>query len=405
MTERRGYLKLEGTPTSGRGYLLLEDGVGRIILEELMALNLSPRNFTFVSTPAPWGSAGPPVDNFTDLVTGYNRTKNIALGYDTAQIQLAATADIILSQMQYGLGRDVDISDPNLDQDFNGFVNDIAITIGAFSFVISMNEIVNRTQVKFTDFTLNVPLKTSLANDTDSQDIYGIIYKIINGGKVTQTMADKIRDVSLLESQNPTSNQSVGQSDGLSLSLTILGYGHKLKSYIYNNFTQGTYTAREKAIDIFEGEPNGIFSDDYTDLEANSLSVFTKEIEDRSGDVILKEILDLGGPMSDNARRMFMIGEDRMALIAPIPTEVDYEIRVLSGMQVYTDGRKLEPWEIKPGHLAEIIDVMTPVPEGDLRDPGLILVESVNFSLPFQAGITGGPDDTLPQILAKLGGY
>lgn len=72
-----------------------------------------------------------------------------------------------------------------------------------------LTSITNQAAVTYKHPVYDIELETEQANDTDSQDKYGIFSKRISGGEVSAANATSIRDTWINENKNPETSQTV----------------------------------------------------------------------------------------------------------------------------------------------------------------------------------------------------
>jgi hypothetical protein len=343
----------------------------------------------------------------TDTLNSYSDVTTATIGYQSASLSIGGDNNAAEDWIADGLGRHIETYNPSLEKRWEGFVNTVSVIFGPLSFTLGpLRDTVNRDVLKFNDFSTGVSDITSVANDTDSQAIYGILYKVLSGGKVSSTTADNLRDTYLQENKYPEAAQALGAPGDISITLECLGYGEML-NYPYRNTGDSTYTLREKLIDVINDEPNSIFSSDTSRIDANTLSVFEEEKEYRMGLDVVKELVAMGGDGNNN-RTIFGIYEDQTPVYGEIPATVKYNQRLSDmGINIKTaTGQVVEPWEVEVGQWVMFTDFLVgrDVPNDTFRtDPRIMFIESVTFTAPNDIQLGGGKTDTLSQKLAKLG--
>lgn len=347
------------------------------------------------------------IDRLNEQISSYTDTVDLTYGYNSASFTIPVSAMEVEDWFRNGLGRNIEVFSPSLNLRWEGFVDEVTISVGQLSVTRGkFMDIVNRVKVRYSDYITNISATTANANNTSSQAIYGIRTNVLSTGKVSSTNATGIRDVYLAENCTPHTGYSVGAGGDLSVTVNCLGYAHLL-NYIYSNTATTTYTLREKIIDVLVGEPNSIFSTDYINLAANTLSVSKTEIDDRTGLDIIKSLVAMG-PTSGTARMLFGIYGGRAARYWEAPTALEYQMKAMSNdVDVSTiTGGYIEPWDITPGKWLELTDFLPGLSQDNVtmrNNPRLVFLESVTFSTPYQVTFLGGKVDTLPQKLAKLG--
>lgn len=344
--------------------------------------------------------------DLTRYIQGYTHDINVFGGYNTARIDLSVNEVDVQAWIESGIGRHI-VAFYNGATVWEGFVDKVSVNFGALQLGVGpLTEICNRVYAKYADFTTNVPTLTATAEDTASQAKYGIRSKVISVGQVSSTTAEKIRDTYLEENKRPKISQNVSTSNNFSLTLECSGY-YKMLEYNYFNAGSTTYTLREKIIDVLFGEPNSIFSTDYTDMEANSLSVFELEVEGRKGLDVIKELVNMGDDAT-NAKAAFGIYNNRKARYAIDTGLVKYTQRLREGNVVRSiSGQIVDLHNIQPGYWLRFTDLMflssqDAEPEA-IDNPSLMYIESVTFTAPNQISIVSGDAESLPRRLAKLG--
>ena len=255
--------------------------------------------------------------------------------------------------------------------------------------------------------------ETPIAEDSDSQDRYGIIEKIINGGQLlddgVSDEAEEIRDMYLAEMKLPYTDESVnlGQMDAPSMTIECLGYNEWLKAYVFNDYTATTVTLDTQIKNVLDADPNSIFSTDQSSIDANALLTNQLEDSNRFANNIIEEIVSQGD--AADARWVFGVGADRMCYYKAIPTEVLYLHSLTSSAQNLTllDGTEIKPWNVQAGVWVEITDFIISESQyspTDLRDnPRIVFAERVSFTAPNTLSITGSRISSIKQRLNQLG--
>jgi hypothetical protein len=295
-------------------------------------------------------------------------------GYDTAGFSFASSPSDAKYWIDYGLGSHVTTQNEGLDRIWEGFVNEISVTLGQLAFTRGpLIDLTNRVTLKYSDFLTNEPATEGPTTDATSILAWPIIHRVLSVGQVSEATAGKILDTYLRENRFPSSTTDLS-SEGVAPQVEIrcLGYNRFLDLFVYLNAASptATYTLREKVIDVLALCPNsGLFSTDYSFIETNTLSVFERDFEHKKAYDVIKELVAMGGD-SNNNRRLFGIYNDRKAYLQEIPSTYEYQV---------DSGAVLR------------------------EDPSKIFIEQVTFTAPVGWQISGGKTGTLSQQLAKLG--
>jgi hypothetical protein len=341
-------------------------------------------------------------------------------GFWSARVGIGASIVDMDDWLTNGLGRRITAYSPSLDKIWDGFVNGVSINFGPVSLRRGrLLEVANRVAVTYStifvdpdtgEVIVGTRPTTPFADDTTSQNKYGIIEKVLSTAGVdeeNQGEASLIRDTFLEEHKLPktTRSMSLTGESSVSVSLECLGFVHWLH-YVYNTTTTGTINASAKVIDILGAGPNTAWlAFGTSNVEANTVQVNAWEDENRKAFSLLKSITAKGDASYN--RWLFGIYENMQAYYHQAPQELEY-IRRISSQRVAVSrvgGGLVQPWDIRPGKWIATPDFVptqkTPLRVGD--DPRAMFIETVSYTMPDQVSITGGTVDTLPQILGQLG--
>jgi hypothetical protein len=413
-------------------YLLQEDGLGKIILNQytifegdvtvtLQSKSHEPRLTVSVEEPL-WYDNRAEQYRFTQEIESYQHTLGADGGYVSCTFLLKVSQKTIDEWLERALARHVVAYAGETEVVFEGFINKVSFGIGALSAERGpLFDISNRDMVVYTpiiDVTVDPPVtgsatETPIAEDTDSQERYGIIEKISSGGQRlddgTTDEAEEIRDLYLEETKLPYTDEAInlGQMSEPTMTVECLGYAEWFKAYAYNDFTASTVTYVDQIKNVVNADPNNIFSADQSDIEDNL--ALTNELEDTNqfANSIIKKIVAQGD--ASNTRWIFGVGRDRKVYYKAIPSQIDYLHSLTSSSQNITlvDQTAIMPWNVKPGTWIEITDFLisqSGYPSESLRqNPRVMFAESVTFTAPNTLSVTGGRISTVKQRLAQLG--
>jgi hypothetical protein len=354
----------------------------------------------------------------TNQYTSYSHEIMANGGYWTANLVLNLSLLDAEDWYENGLGRDITVYDMAGTVVWQGFVNQITLNAGALSEIRGpLLSIGNRVSAVYTPLDVSVypPVSgtttvTTIAEDTDSQAMYGIIEQVVSAGTTPQDNAEQVRDVYLEENKLPeTSGQlslNPGSGQNAAVTLELLGYIHWLEVYIYNSTGTGFDVISDKIIDILAADPNGIISTNYNEIEDNAF--LTPVVEDRNRFAwdILTELIALGND-TDDTRRLFGVYADRIVKYNTQPQTIEYHHRLTDPAQRVTtpQGAIVYPWNVLPGKWLFVPDFLVgrPAETSDVSlDPRNKFIESVSYSAPFSISLSGSKSDSLPQILAKI---
>jgi hypothetical protein len=322
-----------------------------------------------------------------------------------------------------GLNRHIEIYNPALDEVFEGFVNQVSYSAGTLSAVRGpLMSIANRVSVTYTpilDATTVPPIEgtqwtTTIADDTDSQDKFAIVEKVVSGGRLlddgTTDQAAQMRDTYLEEYREPetTEDVSFGSTSEPTVQLEILGYVHRFAGYVYQDLTAATIQLDTKMQAVITADPNGLFSTDYTDIDANASLVSRYENDNRSGWDVIQELVATGDAAFN--RYTFGVYGDRKSVYAAVPTDVAYD-HMISGENIIitvhgTESIDVKPWDILPARWMFLQDFLVGkggVPADLKLDPRFMFIESVRYTAPYQLDISGNKVRKISQMMAQRG--
>ena len=340
-------------------------------------------------------------------------------GWWSAQITLNARLTDAEMWFDEGLNLTIEIYNPALVRIFRGFVNQVDLSAGALSATRGpVLDVANRISMTYTpllDATISPPIygaetTTTIADDTDSQGEYGIIESVFSAepGKCLQTRAEQQRDTFLEELKTAKTSEDAGFSaqNVTQIVLNVLGFQHRLGTYIHQNTTAATVAINTKIEQALASDPNVLFSTDYSNIDTNAFLVNQYEDDNRVADDVIRDLVEIGGATSDE-RWIFGIYDEEKAHYNAIPTTALYQHRIADKfrrIEKFGTGELVRPWDVKPGEFLFFPDFLIgrAQPTTDLRnDPRYLFIESVTFSTPYDVQINGVQLSTIPQLLAK----
>lgn len=372
---------------------------------------------------------GDAIEEYSEIIESYSHTISAVGGFTSASISAKGNHEFLENWLQNGLGRHIEVYNPQQSIIWEGFVNELTVTMGGATFTKGpLVNIGNRVLVMYTPLydkcsdlpvvdpnctdtgvpISGTPTETYLAEDLFSQSLYGIWEKIVNQGDLYTEDAESIRDLYLAENAYPEGNSglSISSSDELGLTLSCSGYRDFL-NYPYNYTTDEiSHECDDMLKDILAEDPNGVISTDYTRIDDNPAIKVQYTDENKTANSLIDEILAIGGEYSE--RWTFGIYKNRQIVYSAIPTAVEYYYyKAGSTLQVETvSGRIVEPWDVVPCKWVGIPTVLASfgIKLEDIRnDPRIFFAEEVNFTAPDQVTISGAKIRKFNQYLASMG--
>lgn len=382
-----------------------------------LGVNIYQPDISLSATPA-INPRGQYLATFDPAVVQWRHEIHEAGGYFSGELTITGKLTEIQRWLR-GLLYHVDLFDHAGVTRFEGFVNEIRLTVGTFELTIGpLLDIGNRVSGIYTpilDPTTDPPLTgatqpTTIAEETDSQKLYGIIEKVLDFGEREDAVAEQMRDTWLKQNAFPKrdsgDNVDVGSGELLaSVNMQVLGWVHFLGVYVFNDTTIYTVTTESKIQTVLEADPNGVIASNYHYLDANGSLTSGYEDSNRFAWDIIKDVVAEGDVNDD--RWKFGVYRDRIPFYELIPTDIQYrrmlfanENRVTAGI-----GTPVYPWQILPGYWIEYLDIATgDLATGDLPSaPNVDYIERVTFSAPNSAQIDGQKYNRLTQFLVKHG--
>jgi len=339
-------------------------------------------------------------------------------GFWAATVRQAMGRQALDGWLADGLGRHVRVYDDALALCWEGFVNRITAEVGGEIVQVGpLLDVSNRVAVTYTPLipVTDPPQRleqetTAVANDTDSQDLWGIMSSVFSGGELTDAAALQVRAMLLAERAYPATTRTLASAPAQNLSLEMLGYCHLLR-YPY------TQTATLNTVDLSDddgtgklqlvlaADPNGLVPADWSRTVDNTLAVPAYEDQGALALDLLQEMV-VQGDASLN-RYLFGLYDDRQARYEAAPTEVEYVETVGDyGRRIYTPAmREVRPWNVRPGkwllHSSFLVGAQDPTAYA--ADGRFEFLEVVRYRAPGGLEYESGYSSTIDMVLAQRG--
>lgn len=358
------------------------------------------------------------VDDLTGKVNSYEHEIAAMGGYWSAKIQMVDKQIALENWYESGLGRRIVTTSPDGEVIWEGFVNEISLSLGGLSIKLGpLTGIANKVKLVYSTFDTSasapvtgIRAETAYSQDTPSQAKYGILTHVLSSGGATSTTAAAIVSEYLRIYKDPEVDQErtfSGGGSAPSMTLDCLGYVHFLDTYKYNQTaSSGTMNLSAKINAVIAAEPNNFINHATGNIASNTVAVPQYENDDKTAWSIIKELASLGDA-SDN-KYIFGVYENRTCYYNAIPTSADYFQHLADpGQRILTDtGQIVMPWQVLPGRWIMARDLLIGrVADSVLieDDPRVMFVESVNYTIPNKVNLRGSKVRRLDQKLAKLG--
>jgi len=361
-------------------------------------------------------------DALAEYVSSYQHEIAANGGWTSATVSLTLSLSDAEIWFQSGINRHVEVYNPAQVVIWAGFVNQITMSIGTLQAIRGpLLDVANRVSVTYTpilDATTAPPLEgsnttTTIANDATSQDLYGILEDVLSGGSLlddgTTDDAAQMRDVYLQESRNPQTSEDINlsQSASVVVTLDLLGYIHRFSRYVYQDTTSATIQLDAKIQAVINGDPNGMFSTDFSRVDNNATLTSRYENTNRDALTILQECVSFGD--ATNARYTLGAYQGQQIVYAGPPTIAKYQHSILGGgiqIEDYYSHLAVAPWDILPAQWLFLTDFLLELGAAGTRqaDPRFVFIESVRYSSPHNLQLNGQKVSSVPQLIARLAG-
>ena len=355
------------------------------------------------------------VESLSYHSNSYSHTIQANGGFDTMSVELAMNRDKIDDWIEQGIGRHVIVYNSANEPCWEGFVNTIEASMGAYSVTVGpLVDSGNRVSAVYSrlDTDLDPPQAgdktvTPIVEDLRSQQRYGIVEKVINAGRITDEEAELVRDTFLREMAFPSTSSTIniGSANAPTITLSCLGYWYWTNLYVYDHEDDYSEQVDNRIKEILEANPNtGMFGN--ITIDTNNTILPPEKDDDKTAMSRIRELLALGG--AQDQRYTLGVYENRNIYYKEIPKTPDYRTSISDqGQKILTfEGAQVFPWDVRPGRWIFVSDALigryTDI--DDLyEDPRYIFIESVNYDAPWGITLNGSRTGTFDQMMARLG--
>jgi len=372
-----------------------------------------------------WTGYGLLADDITYDIASFSHSISVDGGYDSCSFSVGGAA----SDAEWWhdrLGSHVVVKAPDGTVIWEGFINSVAISLGALQLTRGpLLDVANRITVSYTEISRSYSatnrtmggeqLYTTPYNDTRSQEMWGIQEIMLSASSIAPGEADQLGETYAADNAIPRVSQTLNLDPGggaaVSIKIDCVGYVKMLDKYIFSDITAGvdTSTITEKIGDVIDADPNGIFSTDYHGVAANATVVSRYDDTYKTARSAISEMIPLGD--SSYNRYIWGIYTDRKIEYKAIPTEIEYIFDLTDGLQKITTplGGEIDPWSIRPGKFIQINGLSLgalsthPSQTGIRETPGIMFIESMSYSAPLGLQLAGGRYDKVTQQINRLG--
>jgi len=364
-------------------------------------------------------AAGGQLETGALTVNSYTHTMQAVGGYESATFTMAANADIINDWLISGLMRHIIVKDAAGQTIWEGFVDSVSLQFGRVSIqrgpVLAVTNKVacKYTTVRYDPLGINFggkPAITPYEEDTDMQDIYGILEGIVSTGEMHEDDASEIARTHLAEFKYPETTHNViflGGQDPM-VTVNCKGYFALLDKYTYSKIdTALDIDLSTKLQRVVEGDPNSYLQVSNTSFTENTLQVNEYEDGEKVARGVIDDLVARGDDLDQ--RHVWGVYNDRKFRYYPAPTVTDLAFKMSDAGGIILDkfGQRVHPWSVVPATWITISDLTLGGQQISNTDPNAVtssvFIETLSFTAPYELNITGGRVSTLRQKLYRLG--
>lgn len=348
-----------------------------------------------------------------ETYTSYTHEISASGGYLSATITIPMNALDAEVWYDRGIGRRVKVFNHAGVCIWNGFVNEISVTLGASTLHVGpLSNIANLVGAKYSpvlDGQAGSEVDTTLVQDYNSTSLYGKWEKWISVGQAEEGVPEQVRDVFLADMAYPENSDelSIYSANTPTVTLACVGNLYWLMAYTYNNISESLDTLSNKLLLVLDADLNSVISHDYSYIEENNCLVSMYEMSNRFAWDVIKELLSIGND-TDDSRRMFGVYEDGLVKYSRMPYVIEYYHYLGDRSRKITtiDGATVPPWEVVPGKWLQVPDFLLGTAMTSLHfmkdDKRNKFLESVVYTSPNGLDLSGRRNDKLSQMLAKI---
>ena len=327
-------------------------------------------------------------------VYGYKHRILATGGFDTAGCNLGLSQPDGEAFLRQYLGNRVAFFATNpVEPIWEGLISRIKVQVGSVTFTVSLDNLFNRTKVTYSNpASTTVPQQTAVADDADSQAIYGIKEGSIEAyamdvGSAVATHKTTLRDMLLSFSSWPRISTVIGASGGKGINIECVGFYHTLKWESYTSTVGGTSQPNTLiASNMLPNLANGTTFFDNADTSLIvSNAAYTMSPNERQGKTFWQKIQEAAEPGDGTSQWVAGVTPTdpntgkRVVYYNQANTAIEYTARLADGLRIRNlYGRVLPPWDIRPDRGIRLLDAMLGWgDEGD--DPREAYIESIDY--------------------------
>jgi hypothetical protein len=328
-----------------------------------------------------------------DRIDSYQHTIDHHIGFETMTCSFACSLEEALDWLANGLGRSVEVSGPDCEIVWEGFLETIEAQIGQERRSVSLRDMANRIRVGYQTVLGTQgqrPTSTTFFEDADSYALYGKKDLALAIGNTSDgTEVDDYGNAMLAKLSNPqaapSSQVASGDLGDIRLMLTFAGWYTTL-DWVLASSTSTTKTTTTTQIGTLLTDiatVNNFISTATTNITASGVTA-TEYIEpDTTYRAKIEALLARGNGTNPYAWGVY---ESREFYAAPwagaSPDAVDYQRHLGESEVLDSAGAPVAFWNVRPDAMYQVIELLDVAPVATQQDAaGRFYVARVTCSI------------------------
>ena len=230
-------------------------------------------------------------------------------GFWGTSFRIFARENVLKELFQNGLGRHVEAWGQGLQQDFEGYIDEMTFNLAPDKFSISLENMANQMWMRADTNADGVVERTTTKTSAESQERFGIKDLVLSGGEIIRLATANQAVQTFLDLKafpRPEARIGGAKGDRPSLEIFCRGYIHTLGWRVYNSTSPtGTQSLTSQVKTIVDAVGPFVASQD---RDSNTTSVTREYDADRKALDILFDLVRLGD-INFNRWLLYMVGK------------------------------------------------------------------------------------------------
>lgn len=315
--------------------------------------------------------------NIGQRIDSYTHTISATGGFESATFGFTGTIEEGLYWLRHGPMCSVVVSGPDAEIMFEGFVSRVTFSVGGQTRSVDIGSMVNRARVRYTD--VNGGARTTVTGSSVASIArFGTKDAVLSLDNTDKTPAENYRDTMLSRSgwprMEPQSQVSTGKpaANLPTVEISCTGWYYALDWLVTSN-TSLTSVATNTQIATLLNAYNAVnpfLTVDTRYIEASGVNAPETIEPDTTYRARIEALLSLGTSITQ--RLAYGVYANRLFKAATwagaTPSVITYRGRLASGLLVNEFGARVEPWNVRPDAMLEIVDLLDPSPVSTAPD-------------------------------------